>query len=292
MRVVRLKNATIAAVADGHGDSSCLFADVGADLATKAACEVLRKNLKEQEGKPAVFWNSRRTETAQDVKKTFSRLVLEDCQTRYPEFFELGEYPALKSYVEKLYCQLDEPLSPEQIRVRYRHLMQCRDRIHALLHLYGTTVRASLLTKDYIFSFALGDGDTVAITEGNVEWIIPQSEVYACETDSLCDDPERMEMEFLFSFAEVKTEDGERKKGLSDLRLENPILLLSTDGFRNAFISDRLFCDKVREIGALAEDGKNRSVTKKLKRLFDKLSMGSVYQDDISMVLLSFSDAE
>ena len=33
---------TIIAVADGHGDKRCLFASVGAKLATKAVCDILK----------------------------------------------------------------------------------------------------------------------------------------------------------------------------------------------------------------------------------------------------------
>ena len=42
IKALRLKNASICAVADGHGDSSCKYAEIGAEIAVNTACDVMR----------------------------------------------------------------------------------------------------------------------------------------------------------------------------------------------------------------------------------------------------------
>ena len=284
-RVVHLKTATIVAVADGHGDHRCVFAHIGSKLAAKAACEALKSyNGKIKNEDPSTYWNSRRTEIAKCVVQTFSRFVFSDYITRCPEVVSPEEQKEIFDHINGMYAMNREACTPDEIRKRYAQKKRAGDKLRQILYLYGTTVRASLVTDKYMFHMALGDGDTTILVQDSVEWVLPKSEAYECETASLCEDPEEVLNDFVFSYTELRQNDHVAEK-LDDVGICPQMLILSTDGLRNSFYSERAFADKLYAIYKYATEGKFDRSKRNLKNLLTSLSRNSAYQDDISITL-------
>lgn len=283
-KVLHTLKGTLIAVADGHGDKRCLFASTGARLATKAACEILKLYLKAVAGDAAAYWNSLRREIAMDIAKTFAYYVLSDYKSRCKERITEQEVLELQQHIREYFKQSDKSLTPSELREKFINRKRLDDKLSKILFLYGTTVRASVLTDSYIFNCALGDGDTIAVINDCVEWLLPQTEAYGCETASLCEPFETVMDSFMFSFVECKSSAYQCDDVVRDTSVFVPALILSTDGFRNSFFSSSLFEKKVLDITEAAQMNKKESRVSNLKLLYEKLSMESVFQDDISTI--------
>ncbi len=282
LKVVRIDGATLMAVADGHGDRRCSYADIGAALAVRAACEVLKQFTKNiRTGDPAVYWSVYRTPIAQAIVQAFYLLVLEDYHIRQAGQTTSEEMAALRELVENVYRRPSGTFTPEQIRERHRRRKVLEERLSQIVYLYGTTLRASVLTSDYIFSLAVGDGDSVVVIGEHVEWLLPAAAAYECETASLCEDINTLPSAFLFSYLEI----GDANSGtVADVRQPIRMVSLSTDGLRNSFIGDTLFCEKLLHIADAMCTKNRRNTRRAVETLFQKLTMESVYRDDITAV--------
>ncbi len=290
VKVIRVGGATLMAVADGHGDRRCLFAHIGASLAVRAACEVLKRFYKMCDCRsPAVYWNTYRTEIARALVKTFLTSVVRDYAVRASAQLTEEERDALLGLIGDAYCVPVGAYTPEQIRMRYQKRKALEDRLSQISYLYGTTVRAAVLTSDYMFNLALGDGDTVAVIEDHVEWLLPASVAYECETASLCEDINTLPEEFLFSYVELGNGTA---GGVADLRRNVKMVVLSTDGLRNAFTSEFSYMEKIKHIAMAMCERNRRNTSRAVKCLFEKLTMESVFRDDITAVFaVAESDA-
>mgnify|MGYP001069170263 FL=1 len=286
-RVIRLKNAMVLSVADGHGDPRCLFAHIGSRLAVRAACDVLKKHYK-RIGKEdlSVYWNARRTEIAQNIVKCFSCYAVEDYSARCPSSITSDEHNAILDFIDKVFLSEKESCTPDQIRIRYTQRKRIGDRLQSILYLYGTTLRASLITNRYMFHLAIGDGDTVILVDDRVEWVLPKAEAFECETASLCESAEDAVNDFLFSYTEIKAELAEKTK-LSNLGVCPQMIALSTDGLRNSFYSDTSFANKMAEIYKNEKNGDDKHL-RYIKNMFSKLTRESAFQDDVSAAFCVF----
>ena len=283
--VLRASRGTIVAVADGHGDKRCLFASVGARLAVRAACNVLKLYLSKVAGNASIYWNSLRQEIAIDIAKAFADSAVEDFKARCSERITQQEVSELKRHIREYFKGSDDALTPTELREKYINNKKWNDKLGSILFLYGTTVRASVLTDCYIFSCALGDGDSVAVINDRIEWLLPKSEAFECETASLCEPFEFVIDSFLFSFVECKKESPQGKGRVKDTGMFVPTVLLATDGLRNSFLSDSLFEKKMLEISRAAHLNSREAKPSRLRLLYEKLSRESAYQDDISTVI-------
>jgi hypothetical protein len=245
----------------------------------------LRSYLKAATGDPARYWSDRRTEIAATIAQTFALYVLDDYALRCKGRLSAPEVGELEQHIRGYFSQSSEELAPAEIRERYLRKKQADDRLAEILYLYGTTVRASVLTDRYLFNCALGDGDTVAVIGDRVEWLLPSSEAFSCETASLCESFETVVGSFLFSFVTCGSMDESEESRLWDTSVFVPTVMLATDGLRNSFFSGTLFEKKILDISKAAHLGRREAKTAGLKRLFERLTMESVYQDDISAVL-------
>ena len=284
-KVVRTLKGTIVAVADGHGDKRCLFASIGAKLAVDAACDVLKLYLKSVTGEASTYWNGLRREIATDISQTFACYVVNDYQSRRKEHITDQEVLALQEHIRGYFAVSEDSMSPEKLRNKYLNRKRFNDRLGQILFLYGTTVRASVLTDSYLFHCALGDGDTIAVIHDRVEWLLPQAEAYGCETASMCEPFETVVDSFLFSFVECRKSDAQVARSITDTGVCVPVVLLATDGLRNSFFSPVLFEEKIKEMCGAAYRNKAEVRVSNLKRLYEKLSMESVFQDDISTII-------
>lgn len=287
-KVLKTGRFTVISAADGHGDRRCVLANIGSQFAVKSACEVLGGYGK-QMGKlpPSEYWNFRREEIAGNIVKEYARLCVEDYRKRFT-LLSNEEASELFEYINGFDRKEQEALTSEQIREKYAKRKLLNERVEKILYLYGTTLRASVVGDKYVFSIAIGDGDTVMVTDGGVKWLIPKSAAYENTTYSMCDDFSHILSEFVFSYTELS--QGE-KRGISDNSYNMKMLVLSTDGLRNSFYDDGDFGKKLTEIESLVKEKGTKRLSRPLKRLFCRLTRESVFQDDISAVFGAFFEA-
>ena len=288
IKVLKSGAFTVMAAADGHGDSRCLLADVGSAIAVKSACEALSEYGRHL-GKtdPSNYWNSIRNEVAMATVKKFARMCLGDYEGRF-DTLSRDEAGELLWYIDSFGEKSPSGLTPTQAREKYAKSKLLQGKLEKILYLYGTTLRASIVGKGYVFSMAIGDGDTVMLTSRGIRWIIPKSPAYETGTYSMCDDFSVIMSEFLFSYIELDNNDA---AGVSRNSYNMKLIMLSTDGFRNSFMADEDFCNKIEEIHQLICTRGIQKLSRPLKRLFCRLTRESLYQDDISAVIGAFFDS-
>lgn len=284
-KVTHLKDMTIMSIADGHGDSKCLFSNIGSKIAVKAAVETLKTYAKKiNESDASVYWNSHRLEIAQFLVKRFANEVINDYVVRRKSQITAIEAEELKMYISEQYTPNRLTCSPNEIRQLYERKKRLANRIQEILYFYGTTVRATVLTGTYIFSMALGDGDTIVVLDDGVEWLLPQGAAFECETASLCDDWSIVVEEFVFSFIDITGTGPKDTQDISQNNIKPKMVALCTDGLRNSFIAERFFKAMMQQVSCeLCGKGAFR-MSSVLKPLFEKLSRESVFQDDITAV--------
>lgn len=286
-RVLRLGKFTVVAASDGHGDQRCVLAHVGSQLAVKSACVVLGQYGKKLEkNSSSEYWNSKREEIAAEVVKAFARNCLEDYINRFNNLSPQDQQ-MLFEYVDGFNKKSNEALTPQEIRERYAQRKAAEGKLEKILYLYGTTLRASVIGGKYIFSMAIGDGDTVMLTDRGVRWLIPKSPAFETGTYSMCDSFSEILSEFMFSYTDIQKEE----TGLGSNSYNMKMIMLSTDGFRNSFYDDDDFCAKVGEIYLSLQKRGTKHFSRTLKRLFTRLTRESVYQDDITAVVGSTFDS-
>lgn len=143
-------------------------------------------------------------------------------------YSSLGSSPhLLKRYAEE---QLLRKFVHEWTdRVKERHHQDFGDDASKeLLVLYGSTLLAALLARDFLLFLQLGDGDILVVSDdGRVMRPIPKDErLIANETTSLSTPQAWQEMQI--DFWPVSGEPP-------------PLVLLSTDGYANSFVSEQDF---------------------------------------------------
>lgn len=281
-RVIHTKEVTVMAVADGHGDSRCIFAHVGAALAVKGACAVLRDNAAGVgAADPSAYWNARRSEIARSIACAFALSVLEDYAVRCPDRCGEEELAALRHFVRERYqAPSSQPRPPAVLRAMYLRRQQMEARLLPILSLYGTTLRATVLGKDYLFHLAVGDGDTVLLTPDEALWALPATESFSTETASLCEPLDRLLESFLFSFVPLR-EGAPTLMGGEGFEM----LVLSTDGLRNSFCSDGQFLRYLSLLKKRISKRGTAALSAALRPALGELSRNSVFQDDISLIL-------
>ena len=224
-------------------------------------------------------------EIAIDIAKTFAYYAIDDYHIRCKDHITDQEVLELQQHICEYFNSTGKSMTPTELREKYINKKRLDDRIGKILFLYGTTVRATVLTDSYLFNCALGDGDTIAVINDRVEWLLPQAEAYGCETASLCEPIETVVDSFVFSFVECRNAGVSEESVVNSTSVFVQTVILSTDGFRNSFFSQYLFEKKILSISKSAQSNGKETKGSKLKVLYEKLSMNSVFQDDISTII-------
>ncbi len=276
LKVLPFSKGQILAAADGHGDLRCKYASVGAALACESAVRVLASYAARLGRRsPSEFWNENRNAIAKEIMLSFRHAVLDDFTARYPDY---------ASEKERLHGLIDASFEREKVVLGAENAEReakraDRDRLSKIVFLYGTTLRASVLSEGYVFNLAVGDGDTVALlANGEAVWLIPKGEAFDTRTESMCEEPRTLLECFYFSFLPLKS----RKKTEDSFDLCT--LVLCTDGLRNSFFSDTGYTDFLFSASKrLKERGK--SYTRTLRRRLETLTRNSCYGDDITLLM-------
>lgn len=279
-KVQAFPKGQLLAAADGHGDPKCLYAERGSRIACEAALEVLSRFVLDMHRRsPSEYWNEKRTDIACAIALAFRHAVIDD-------YFSLPEQTCSEEELLALHAQIDQSFEQEKLIVGGNNTAAAlaherRRTISKIALLYGTTLRASVLTERYVFSLAVGDGDTVALLEsGERIWLIPKDEAFSTRTESMCEEPAELVGKFYFSFLPLAY--GKRRAADSyALRA----LVLSTDGLRNSFYSDGGYTDFLTDVAEKLREKGEKTYARSLRRRLETLTRDSCYGDDITLLI-------
>lgn len=138
--------------------------------------------------------------------------------------------------------------------------------------LYGTTLLGIIYFDQYIFSLQIGDGDIVFVENNNIEYIIPPQKILGIETQSLSEKN---------AFSKIST----RLNNVSHYMNQPFMIMASTDGFANSFISESEYYLSCREYFQSIIEYGEELVEKNLKNwLLETSKMGC--GDDISVAIV------
>ena len=277
--VIKLKNAVICAVADGHGSSKCKYANIGSRLATEVACKVLHSvyDKYSQLHELYDYFADNRETVEKDVISEWNKRVLLDYFEK-PESEKLSKKKdELFEYIDNMFKPLGKIMSMDETRVYYAkrdNLAKIQSEIAAL---YGTTLNFMLITEKFIICFGIGDGDIVAVQGKRIDWLLPPSERLSVLTESLCDSPNRV----LDAFNSIIIRKTKGKRGVSSTGINPDFVMIATDGFRNSFLSDEHFAEKLISVNNEKNKG-YKTFQRRSQKWIEQLTKESLYRDDIT----------
>ena len=278
-KAIRLKKAVICAVADGHGDSKCKYADIGSALAAEVACDALKTVYQEHERANDLYEyvsDNRETILKKIICKWNEKVVLDYFEKQNGEAQGVGGSD-LAEYARKAFDPLGENLSVDELRRRYEERDRNSHALRRITLLYGTTLNAVLITEKLIVCMGIGGGDVVAVQGKRIDWLLPTSEQFSTATESLCYKPEKA----LDAFRSIVVRRSKDNKKLSSSGIDPDFILLASDGLRNSFLSDDHFAEKI--VGLNAEKKKRyRFFQRNSQRWIEQLTKDSLYQDDVT----------
>lgn len=194
-KIVKLDNdKAVVAVADGHGSPACPFSKTGSQIAVNVFCDYFSKYSQDHKSvseQQRLLKRERELFVAKEIEKEWKRRVI-------------------RSHKRNNRLIENEPLSV------YRR--------------YGTTLLGVYITESFIFSFQIGDGDIVAITNDKIFRLISNEFMLGTETHSLCE---------MNSWRKARC----NCTALTD----NSIIALFSDGFFNCYKSEADFFNSVIE---------------------------------------------
>lgn len=275
----------IMACADGHGDRKCKYAAKGAELATWVITKVLQ-DMRKVEGSIedyGVALNDSREEIIKRFICSWVGAVLDDYKVNHPEDTAFQQaFKELSKYAKCIYDVRSGEMPVREFRelAEYRHTRE--EAIYKITLLYGTTMNAMVITDKFVFAIGIGDGDVIAVNEKRVEWLLPSSNQFDTSPASLCGNFGVMPENFASIYVPIT-----KGRKLTDSFFQPEILMISTDGLRNAFLSDEAFAEKLLGIAHAFKKGEGKNFVRNSKKWIEERSMYGVTQDDIAFTLYS-----
>lgn len=190
------KDVVIMSVADGHGSDACPYSKTGSIIAVNVFFSVMNNyyNIfkKNRNGmKKLIRFLNREGElkVAQTIEREWKRRVYKQHTNRKRE----------------LPIDINGKIDKESI---YR--------------LYGSTLIGMVITKDFIFSFQIGDGDICLISRDGIEYMLQSDKLLGIETHSLC---KKDSWKKAITSIKMRT----------STRANNYLYMLSSDGVSNSY---------------------------------------------------------
>jgi hypothetical protein len=244
----------VATLADGHGDSRHCRSDRGARFATWAATVVLVDFLKVQERSVAFERHLKKVaqdSIAREIIKEWTKSVFRDLELSPLETLEFSSH--------------GNPPRPDIIK----------EVVNNPLLAYGSTVLGIGVTDSEVIAVQLGDGDIlVAGPDGNIYRPFPdtahQADDLWMETDSLA------------------SEDAWRQVKVTVIPIDPQlplVLLLSTDGYRKAFLDEEAYEKVIPDFLAVVRSQGHDHMQNTLGDILSRTSMRSG-GDDITVVVV------
>lgn len=236
----------IIAVADGHGSSSCPYSKTGSQTVANAFCDIMAEfvvKYKDEMHSLFVLLNSEgeATRVAKSLVREWEKRILDVHRLNKREVprRENGDADA-----ELIWKQ------------------------------YGTTLLGMLITKHFIFSLQLGDGDIMYVDNTHVLPVIEGDKILGVETHSISKPT---------SWKKVLT----KVTSLSNCAEKPFMYVLSTDGWMNSHVSETEFHKTCMEYFKMIQEHGTEVVEENLSNWLSETSkMGC--GDDITVVFAYF----
>ena len=228
----------IAVVADGHGSAKHFRSDVGSRIAVKITTKLLKNYMNRPDFKEQFFKHP------EFILAQMEKQILMKWREAVEEY-----------HLENPLTEEEENKIPEKAKGKLRTAV-----------IYGSTVLAAVLTKDFSYGMILGDGGFVVLG-GDKELYIPLEDKnsHANYTSSLCNTDAIHFFEHWYTTETVKA------------------LFVSTDGLFKSFASEEDFLKYHGLLSHMFHD--TEKMQKSLKRNFEKRTReGS--GDDISIAFV------
>ena len=228
----------IAVVADGHGSAKHFRSDVGSRIAVKITTKLLKNYMNRPDFKEQFFKHP------EFILAQMEKQILMKWREAVEEY-----------HLENPLTEEEENKIPEKVKGKLRTAV-----------IYGSTVLAAVLTKDFSYGMILGDGGFVVLG-GDKELYIPLEDKnsHANYTSSLCNTDAIHFFEHWYTTETVKA------------------LFVSTDGLFKSFASEEDFLKYHGLLSHMFHD--TEKMQKSLKRNFEKRTReGS--GDDISIAFV------
>lgn len=250
----------IVAVADGHGSPASFRSDRGADFAVKIATDSLSHILEGMPGLPKSYTTLRR-----QIAEKLPREIVYAWRKQVDE--HLAGEPFMPAELEQLEIASGE---------HKRRVVESDPHIA-----YGTTLLAVLVTAGCIIYLQIGDGDIVTVSEaGEASRPLPRDvRLIGNETTSLCSAEAWRHVSIHFQIIDEAQVDASPPA----------LILVSTDGYANAFRTDENFLMVGPDILQMLKSASLEMVRKQLPDWLEEASaLGS--GDDITLGLLVRTD--
>lgn len=239
----------IISVSDGHGSLKCFRSDKGSELAVFYSTRILNDLIEESKGLSLSF-----------IKNTFDKIVIKKIHSEWIE--------RTRKHYDKNPFREDEL---EIVRQRYGE-KTVEDIIIKPQIAYGATLLLVAITPEYMIFLQNGDGDIIVVMEdGEIIRPLPNDpRLIANETTSLSS--ENAWGDFRTAFQVLS---GRVPK----------LILLSSDGYANSFVSDEDFLLVGKDIfQAIRNDG-IENVQANLKEWLNEASVNGS-GDDVTLGIL------
>lgn len=187
------------------------------------------------------------------------------------------------TYLDSLFQYPDVSRTSMEARRHFEKIDSLENSLRKISILYGTTLNIVLEMETFIFCAGIGDGDIIAVTKKNVDWLLPPSEQFSTRTNSLCLKPERAYE--VFRSVILRKTKGKRKSKLFETKINPDYIIVSSDGLRNSFVNDEYFISKLIEINE-ERTSDFKSFRDNSQAWIEQLTKDSLYQDDISFDFL------
>ena len=273
----------VMACADGHGDRKCKYAAKGAELAVWTICKILQEKRSEADG--VEDFGRGLNDGRESIIKSFIcawvGAVLDDYKVNHAEDAAFQSvFKELSRYAKRIYHVRSEEMPVREFRklAEYRH--KCEEEIYKITLLYGTTVNAAVITDKFVFAIGIGDGDVVAVNGKRAEWLLPAYAQFTDSPASLCGNFGIMPDNFKTNYVPVT-----KGRRLTDCYFRPETVTISTDGLRNAFLSDEAFAEKLVEIADAFRKGEGQAFVRNGKKWISERSEYGVTQDDIAFAM-------
>ena len=173
--------ASIAVVADGHGDENCFRSDRGSKLAVECARRGIHAFIKQyQEYFSRPFFAQLKKAGSSPSSKEFEKIVHEKLLAYTVRSWNTAVW---NDYEKNPFTGAELEKASAKYRDRY-------EKGESIAKAYGTSLIAAAITPQYWFGFHVGDGRLTALyADGSFDQPVPwDPKCYLNVTTSLCDD--------------------------------------------------------------------------------------------------------
>jgi serine/threonine protein phosphatase PrpC len=218
--IINLPNVDILIISDGH--SSAKFAAIGSELVVSRVKEVLT-NLYHKYPVLKTFGkilNSKRKAIIAEIVKNWTLSVLDDYYVRNNNY---DAHDLLLYYQEINKVTVKNTNSNDSILAQIANITR----------LYGATLKCSVISKEFVFCFGIGDGDILLVNHSDCYSILPESVFHSNKTASICNKiADVINVHTHFKYINLKSNGF-----LSDSKLfkTNSYLICCSDGLEGGF---------------------------------------------------------